>query len=84
MTNSWRYEFDLLSNVLPDTSPADAGTSLHTSSLSLSLAQCFREKSPVLSRGRGRAPNISVPSVAPGASRAFMLAAMCSRSAQPT
>lgn len=81
MTNSWRYEFDLLSNVQPDTSTAAAaaGTALHTS-----LAQCFREKSPVLSRGRGRAPNISVPSVAPGASRAFMLAAMCSRSAQPT
>lgn len=76
----------MLSNVQPDMSTAVvvASTALHTSSLPLSLAQCFREKSPVLSRGRGRAPNISVPSVAPGASRAFMLAAMCSRSAQPT
>lgn len=51
---------------------------------SRSLSQCLREKSPVLRRGRGRAPNISVPSVAPGARRAFILAAMCSKSAQPT
>lgn len=68
-------------------------SALNRSPLSLSLSflcsphsrsQCLREKSPVLRRGRGRAPNISVPSVAPGASRAFILAAMCSKSAQPT